>query len=209
MVDEGFVPANKNFEWLCNRASGWQFGEQGILGELYERLKYWITFGQEVGAGNGYELPLMLEPLLGKIPIQAIESSAENCKRLREKFLDWTEESEDNRHTLRIINEHVDRYFVPTGHMLVIDIDSYDWCVFFNGMLQDDMRNIIVACVEHADLCGEQPSNRPTIAQSLSGKQATWQQLALLAESRMTLLGTTRVNAIFVRTDLIGRLRAR
>jgi hypothetical protein len=57
---EGFVPDDERFEWLTKHASGWQFGEQGILLALVDAIN---PNGQciEIGAGDGEGLPLTID----------------------------------------------------------------------------------------------------------------------------------------------------
>jgi hypothetical protein len=193
---EGFVADDPRFAWLGNHASGWQFGEQGILFMLASCIS---PVGQcvEIGAGDGESLPLTIDPFyqdgadcvlfeadpvkLGKLLIKYPRA------RLRGEF-DGTADG-------------ISKYPL----LIVIDIDGYDINAMRECLSQCEPA---VLMVEHFDKAHQRHCDEPddpapwTLGLRLEGGftiQANAATLRLVAKDfGYTRIGTTRVNSIFV-----------
>lgn len=60
---ETFQASDSDFKWLEQCGNGWQFGEQGIIDAIVERLGIRQGTCVEIGAGDGQKLPLTCERL--------------------------------------------------------------------------------------------------------------------------------------------------
>jgi len=201
---EGFVPDDERFAWLSDHASGWQFGEQGILFMLASCIS---PVGQcvEIGAGDGGELPLTIEPFyqdgadcvlfeadpvkLGKLLIKYPRAS------LRGEF----------GGTMDGISKH------PL--LIVIDIDGHDI---------DAMRECLSQCepavlmVEHFDMCHPADCDEAwdlppwTLGLRLENNFTLQANAATLLHAAKnfgyTRIGTTRVNSIFVHDSHLSKV---
>jgi len=201
---EGFVADDKRFEWLSDHASGWQFGEQGILFMLASCIS---PVGQcvEIGAGDGEFLPLTIDPFyqdgadcllfeadpikLGKLLVKYPSAS------FRGKF--------DG--TIDGVAKH--------PMLVVIDIDGCDIDAMRECLSQCDPA---VLMVEHFDSCHpadcDEVADIPSWALGLRLEgnftlQANAETLRLAAKDfGYTRVGTTRVNSIFVHDSQLSKV---
>jgi len=192
---EGFVPDDERFAWLSNHASGWQFGEQGILVALADAID---PAGQcvEIGAGDGEGLPLTIDPFYHRgNECVLFEIDRVSLGKLIVKY------------------PRADHYGEFSGTidgfskkllLVVIDIDGYD----INAM-----RECLTQCqpavlmVEHFDKTHQRHCDEPdepapwTLGLRIEGGftiQANAATLLRVAKNfGYTRIGTTRVNSIF------------
>lgn len=187
------------FEWLKTRAEGWQFGEQGILMAIAEKV---VTSGNEwcveVGAGDGVTLPLTSARLICmlKMPAILVDSDPKNCASLR-KYAPARCRVIENRAEAWNIGEMIgDRDTSKSIALLVLDIDGYE----FDMLCAIECFPKII-CVEHRDPVSH--------VDGVTENQATAAQYAEWAEDNdYTVVATTRVNTIMVRNDLIDKIKA-
>jgi hypothetical protein len=201
---EGFVPDDERFAWLSNHASGWQFGEQGILFMLASCIS---PVGQcvEIGAGDGEELPLTIDPFyqdgadcvlfeadpvkLGKLLMKYPRA----C--LRGEF-DWKMDGVGEEPLL-----------------VVIDIDGYDIEVMGECLTQCSPA---ILMVEHFDKSHPADCDEVEIMPSwvlglrLEGGftlQANAATLRHAARNKGYIrIGTTRVNSVFVHNSHLTKV---
>ena len=193
-MKDTFVAQSRDFDWLEAEQSGWQFGEQGVLLAIYQRLAGEIGSAAEIGAGDGESLPVTLTPFAGRIGLDLYEKDAISRVKLASSFAtvygEW-----------RKIN-------VVRGYdLVVIDVDSFDWFIFADFVGYGVKCPAVIMC-EHRDIRRDDPPGcLPSLQKCLSGEQATMDQLRQLATGKMTLIGTTRCNSVFVRDDLLERVK--
>lgn len=180
------------FDWLKIKADGWQYGEQGMLHALGERVAKNGDRCVEVGAGDAVTLPLTSARLIAlNLPAILIEHDAEKCKSLR-KFAPARCRVIENKAEPWNIAELVGRGDIA---LLVLDTDGGEM----------DLLNAIEAtpkiiCVEHRDISGDPDSSVRT--QATLGEYAQWAE-----NNDYTVAVTTRVNTIMVRNDLVSLVR--
>lgn len=176
---------------LRKYSKGWQFGEQGILVELANRLPL-RKVCVEVGAGDGEGLPVTVEPLYDAGWQTSLwEADANKRLKLQEKFKRATIQG-------KCLTLDMATY---RDALVIIDVDGVDWWLFASLLNAYQKPGVIM--VEHADLNGMQPAEIPGLAVADGSRQATYRQLQSIAEGLYTLIGYTRVNSIFVRDDLL------
>jgi hypothetical protein len=207
-MTEGFVADRPEFEWLTEKAGGWQFGEQGILVALANAIN---KPGQcvEIGAGNGESLPLTIDPFYQYgLPCVLFEADEESLSMLKQRYP---------------LAENLGMFlgFGMNGHaienvllVVVIDVDGNDSFIM-NEVLSDRAPHILM--VEHFDKM--HPNHTPIIDEpvpswllgerlidgfSIQDNAETLRQMAL--KSNYTRLGTTRVNSIFVHDSLVEKV---
>jgi hypothetical protein len=204
-MTEGFVADRPEFEWLTEKAGGWQFGEQGILVALANVIN---QPGQcvEIGAGDGESLPLTIDPFYNYgLDCVLYEMEAESLEKLQAKYPKATHNGEfkwGEQHALQ-----------AEPLVAVIDVDGWDSLL---------MQDVLQACtplmlmVEHFDKF--HPSNCDQVegvpdwllGQKIDGGfsiQDNAATLNALAEQyNYTRLGTTRVNSIFVHDSLVEKV---
>jgi hypothetical protein len=201
---EGFAPDDERFAWLSDHASGWQFGEQGILFMLASCIS---PVGQcvEIGAGDGEELPLTIEPFYQDgADCVLFEADPVKLGKLLIKY---------PRACLRGEFDGAMSGVSKQPLLIVIDIDGYDI---------DAMRECLTQCepsvlmVEHFDKfhpanC-EEAADIPSWALGLRLEnsftlQANAAALRLTAKDfGYTRIGTTRVNSIFVHDSHLSKV---
>lgn len=194
---ESFLAADNRFRWLESRQSGWQFGEQGVLLALYERLSNEIKLAAEIGAGDGESLPVTLEPLYHKLQSLMLYEKDPISRAKLARF--------DGPQGGRVQGEWDKHACQRRFGMVVIDVDSFDWMIFADFVGYGVRWPAVIMC-EHRDFHKQNPGPLPSYKQCLAGEQATSQQLQQIAAGVMTLVGTTRCNSVFVRDDLLERV---
>jgi len=204
-VFEGFEPEDDRFAWLIDHASGWQFGEQGILVALADKID---PNGQciEIGAGDGNLLPLTIEPfyergnecvLFEADPVSLGSLVLKYPKAIhRGRFAEGFEK---------------DTHQCPA--VCVIDVDGIDsqimWTVL--GKCKPD-----VLMVEHFDKCHpadcDMESSIPAwlLGESLPGAFTVQDNAATInsiaRDNDYLRIGTTRVNSVFIHKCHINRV---
>jgi hypothetical protein len=207
-MTEGFVADRPEFEWLTEKAGGWQFGEQGILVALANVIN---KPGQcvEIGAGNGETLPLTIDPFYQYgLPCVLFEADEASLSMLRQRY----PLAENRGMFLGFgMNGHAIQNF-PL--VVVIDVDGDD-SVIMDEVLSDRTPYILI--VEHFDkmhandtaisdepvpswLRGEKLMDGFTIQDN----SETLRRMA--SKCNYTRLGTTRVNSIFVHDSLVEKV---
>ena len=143
------------YEWIAEFADGWQFGEQGCIAEIVRRLGD-CRVAVEVGGGDGEELPLTLEPLLGKLTVIAYEMDSESRAKLSNHY------GKDL---------HVRGMFTggeclanTQPDVLLIDVDGID-ALYMDSALYHVHPQIVV--VEHYDKCGPVINDMPGAADAV------------------------------------------
>ena len=203
---EGFVADRAEFKWLMKHASGWQFGEQGILVAIAEAIG--VTEGQcvEIGAGDGETLPLTIDPFYQRgNPCVLYERDPESLGRLMIKYPAAKIRGEFPLLPAIGINEQ------PL--VVVIDVDGIDSMVMKQVL---DQITPLVLMVEHFDTChpantcreqripdwllGEKLENNFTVQDNAETLKA------IARDFCYTRLGTTRVNSIFVHDSLVEKV---
>jgi hypothetical protein len=197
------------FAWLDDHADGWQFGETGFLKAICERIG--VDQAVEIGAGDGTdELPLTLGFLYDRgVPTVLFEKDEASRDKLKERYPladvrgEW---SLDSPQTGLIFG----------GACVVIDVDSVDYQIadqVSTGLLGGLPATI---CVEHYDRCGPRANCTGLPPAWLMGMQlaeggfviqATYGDIEdMMRDRTFILVGYSRVNSVYVRSDLIGAL---
>jgi len=205
-MNEGFIADRAEFDWLTEHASGWQFGEQGILAAIAVKLQ---AEGQcvEIGAGDGEGLPLTIEPWYRR------------CCRclLYEKNDESRAKLADNFPSATIRGEFGESWIGDAGDEIavcVIDVDGIDSTIMIDVLAR---RRPTVLMVEHFDQFHENNcESAAAVPRWLMGLQldrgftiqdnaATIKRYA--SRYQYVRVGRTRVNSIFVQLSDIDRLK--
>jgi hypothetical protein len=206
-MNEGFIADRAEFEWLTKHASGWQFGEQGILAAISEAIG--VTDGQcvEIGAGDGESLPLTIDPFYQRgNPCVLFERDAESLGRLMIAYPKATHCGEFSPDRTSLIQN------MPL--VVSIDVDGID------STIMDDVlesRTPFILMVEHFDKCHHVNTTQiQRVPEWLLGLaidggftiQDNAATLNVIAERHnYTRIGTTRVNSIFVHDSLVEKVK--
>ena len=215
-MTEGFVADRPEFEWLTEKAGGWQFGDQGILVALANTIN---QPGQcvEIGAGDGEGLPLTIEPFYEYgLPCVLFEADLESLRKLMVKYPKATHRGQftvferaypDQNPLVGVMDVH------KQPLVCVIDVDSVD-SIIMELVLSHVTPKILM--VEHFDQCHERNTDiNQRIPEWLLGVefdggftvQDNAETLKVIARSyNYTRLGTTRVNSIFVHDSLVEKV---
>lgn len=137
-----FTPQCHHLRWLEEHLDGWQFGEQGLIAELFVALQLGMgKFFIEYGAGDGDSLPLTIENVYKAIPDSCVlvEICPERRKQLEKRYshatvlktLDWNSK------------------YIDHVSCVVIDIDGSD-SVVMREMFEAGVRPTLLV-VEHMD----------------------------------------------------------
>jgi hypothetical protein len=197
------------FAWLDDHADGWQFGETGFLRAICERIG--VDQAVEIGAGDGTDaLPLTLGFLCETgLPSLLFEKDEASRVRLKERY-----PLADVRGEWSLRKPPTDSIFGRA--CVVIDVDSVDYQIAdaVSTRLRGGLPAVI--CVEHYDLCapGAKCSGLPPawlMGMQLSEGgfiiQATQGDIEnMLIERGFVMVGYSRVNSVYVRSDLVGAL---
>jgi len=208
--------AKATFSWLIHHCTGWQFGEQGVIRALVNELgdaipaeHRWFV---EFGAGDGAELPMVCEPFLYKEGWKALLIEGDRRKfdvlKLRvpppsKAVLGWVKLESPGT-----IDDFMDEHDCPpTPGVMVIDVNSIDYYI----AAQMKARPYIL-CIEHMDSACPLNSDTPFVPRvEDAGKrvgigfelQANAAALdATIPQAGYVLAYRTRVNSIYVRTDV-------
>lgn len=137
------------FEWIAKFAEGWQWGEQGILAELVRRIGG-VNCAVEIGAGDGEELPLTLERLVGKYPVMCYEQDDEARDKLKAKF-------GDDVACLPAFQDG-ENLKLTQPELVLIDVDGID-VLFMQIVLASCKPRLLM--VEHYDKAGPYVNDMP------------------------------------------------
>jgi hypothetical protein len=199
------VADRPEFEWLTEKSGGWQFGEQGLLVALANRIN---QPGQcvEIGAGDGEGLPLTIEPFYNYgLDCVLYEKDSESLKKLHDKFPKANLRAAFALNTSCHLSENV--------MLCVIDVDSID-SVIMEQVLKHHQPQILM--VEHFDQChtGNTAEVR-RVPEWLLGREIdggfTIQDNAATVNAIASAycylrIGTTRVNSVFIHRELIEKV---
>jgi hypothetical protein len=197
------------FAWLDDHADGWQFGETGFLKAICDRIG--VDQAVEIGAGDGTDaLPLTLGFLYERgVPTVLFEKDEASRDKLKERYP-----------TAMVLGEWCvhspQRGMIWKNACVVIDVDSVDYEIAeslsfnFMGSLP------AVICVEHYDRCapGAMCTGVPPgwllgmqLAEGGFIIQATQGDIENMMRHRgFTFVGYSRVNSVYVRSDLVDAL---
>jgi hypothetical protein len=203
---EGFVADDPRFAWLSDHASGWQFGEQGILVALADAID---PTGQcvEIGAGDGEGLPLTIDPFYNRgNDCVLFEADAVSLGSLLVKY-----PAANHRGTFsRGETVHMD----AEPLLVVIDVDGIDSIIMLDVLSRQIRPTLLM--VEHFDKChfancdSVEPIPDWLLGVELSGEFKIQDNAATIYKSASpygyTRVGTTRVNSIFVHENHLSKV---
>jgi predicted SAM-dependent methyltransferase len=217
---ESFMASQREIDpryaWLSRRANGWQFGEQGVIDAITERLFDKPGVCVEFGIGDTASSALMVSRLVkrGWKPV-FIESDERLAQETVNAF-------GDSAVVLKAAVGHTEKdnldVILEAGAVsdigvLVIDVDSIDWHIW-NAC---EKTRPAVVCIEHhdlGDLCRvrdipDVPS--PEVAGFLQpngiNRQANWEAVHDLGLKKGYVpMWRGRINTVFVRGDLAEKL---
>lgn len=196
------MAADQRWQWLERHASGWQFGEQGIIDAVLIKIGDGESKFAEIGAGDGTEkLPLTCQRLLDRGWSAVLyEKCEQNRSALKKRHSPWV-----------VRGEWVPlQGFTVSAWVVVIDVDSVDWLILVEVA---KYKPGLIIC-EHADKANENCRDIYIPSSALAGTrhpirgvlQATEGALEQLVAGSYTRIGSTRCNSIFVRDDLVDLL---
>lgn len=212
--------------WVSQHASGWQEGEQGVIGAIFDRIERHIPsenlWAVEFGAGDNTTLPLTLAPFTKRPEWKAllIEPNTGLFKRLRRDFKDNQAVVIENRSVEMSGDNTIDaimaRAGIPRPAVMVVDIDSIDYYIV------QGMESLpLVLCVEVFDRQSPKHADTPYVpAPEVCGtwidddfgntEQANGAAFdELLGPRGYSLVYRTRFNNIYVHADILPHLRKR
>ena len=198
------------FAWLEGHLAGWQFGEQGMLVALADGLEGTCM---EIGAGDGTELPLTLEPFIAAgWKLDVYEADEQKREKLADYLLQY-----------RSFGMHgkFDKYSAANmsknPQVVVIDVDSCD------GYIMDELLAHArpgVLMVEHYDLAGPYVTGEDDFAKpiprwlcgmpTVNSFRIQFRNEALdviAAENGYVPVARTRVNSIYLKSDLYRKAK--
>ena len=197
------------FAWLDDHADGWQFGETGFLKAICDRIG--VDQAVEIGAGDGTDkLPLTLGFLYEQgVPTLLFEKDEASRAALKQRY-----PLADVRGEWSLNNTPAGD--IRAGACVVIDVDSVDYLIAESLVWQRYPQAASVICVEHYDKCGPGSGGCGVPPNWLLGKQLAEggfiiqagaediEELMIAAEFK--LVGCSRVNSVYVRSDLVDAL---
>lgn len=225
-------PYDDECRWVAEHKAGWQEGEQGVILAIVRHLQNDIPEDSrwcvEFGAGDASDtLPLTCAPVMGIPEYRAmlIEPNTALLRRLvnrvnpeRATVIEATVAA-DPESTNRIDHLMKEWGAPPNPAVMVVDVDSIDYHIV-EGM---ESRPVVL-CVEHLDADSPQHKQRgdvphvPTQAEcgtlfdDLFGAQEQANAAAfdaMLGGRGYALVFRTRFNSVYVRGDMVPRLRKR
>lgn len=192
---------SEHLDWLGDHCGGWQFGEQGLLAAISNIING-VGRAVEIGAGDGDELPLTIEPFCASgVPCVLYEADQQRRIQLRHRY---------PYATIRGEYKPSEKDGLVKNELVIIDIDGTD----SHAMEAELTRNpgIAILMVEHFDLCSDlRPQSSERVPHWLLGQrmeggfaiQDTANCLLTIARHYgFKRVGVSRVNSIFVRSDL-------
>jgi len=140
ITNDYFIACDPAFAWLESKRDGWQFGEQGLIDAITKVILPALKVAVEIGAGDGVELPLTCQRLVGRgWKVIAYEEDEEKRSKLASLF---SEIDVCGAYTFSRI---------PDCSVLVIDIDGAD-CIAMATALESCVPNLLI--VENYDVAG-------------------------------------------------------
>lgn len=198
------------FAWLDDHANGWQFGETGFLKAICDRIG--VDQAVEIGAGDGTDaLPLTLGFLYDRgVRTLLFEKDVKRQWAVRQKYASAVVLGEWS-----LLSPQVE--MISPMACVVVDVDSFDYHIAASLVNDRFPNGPAVICVEHYDRCGPGADDLQGIpphwllGQQLSEGgfiiQAGWEDIEeFMNQFEYWLVGISRVNSIYVRSDLIGAL---
>lgn len=225
IADTTPAPAEPTCDWLSQHRWGWQFGEQGLLGAIIGEIEAdlpdehrWVV---EFGAGDGLETPITCDQIIRKPGWHGllIEGSVQNHARLL-RTAPRSATVEGGLVTVMpgtTVDDYMERAGCPsTPALMIVDIDGADYY-----LVEAMKARPYVLCVETLDLYCPLYNDAPFVpTKEDAGKLFTAPPMTgafhLGANTRAfdlmvpplgyTLAARTRVNSIYVRNDVIGKV---
>jgi hypothetical protein len=195
--------------WLTDHADGWQFGETGFLKAICDRIG--VDQAVEIGAGDGTDaLPLTLGFLYERgVPTVLFEKDEASRGKLKERY-----PLADVQGEWSFYNKN--SAFISAGSCVVVDVDSFDYLIAESLVMFRYPIGPAVVCVEHYDLCAPDADGAGLPPRWLIGKQlaeggfiiqAKKDDIAgMMSEHSYEMVGYSRVNSVYVRSDLVDAL---
>lgn len=201
---------DQQFRWLAEYRDGYQFGEQGMLIEIFRRMGKPNWRCVEIGAGTGVPpLNLTLAPFVKHgLTVDAYEVDDSARATLEETYKDA---KNLKPHGTKVTPENVDLVVPDETGLVVLDVDGAEFYI-----LQAMGARPAVLVVEHEarsepgepglvpplELCGYR-----TISGTKVCLQADEHAIRTLAESMgYTMVARTKCNGIYVRADVANLL---
>lgn len=192
---------SEHLDWLENHCGGWQFGEQRLLAAISQLIDG-VGRAVEIGAGDGHELPLTVEPFYASgVPCVLYEADQQRRLKLCHRYPNAT---------IRGEYKPSDKDELVKNELVIIDIDGIDSHAMEEELTRNP--NIAILMVEHFDLCCDlRPQSSERVPYWLLGQkikggfaiQDTANALLHIAKRfDFQRVGVSRVNSIFVRSDL-------
>jgi SAM-dependent methyltransferase len=209
------------FDWLHAAAyhGGWQYGEQGVLDEIFHTIGTTNSYCVEFGAGDGGHLPVTVGRLIDNgWDALLIDSNAQNCEYLTTRY----------GNSVKVLNQMVgvegadrldailDKSGSPASpDLVVIDVDSVDYYIW-RSFTEHRPR---VVMIEHNDLewtgpeadAAEPPPSDKCGSPLQEGTgfvlQASARAVRALGESKgYVAVFASRINTIFVLSEEAEKL---
>jgi hypothetical protein len=198
------------FAWLNDHADCWQFGETGFLKAICDRIG--VDQAVEIGAGDGTDaLPLTLGFLYDRgVKTLLFEKDTQRQWAVRQKYPSAVVLGEWS------LKEPQVEMISPTA-CVVVDVDSVDFHIAASLVNDRFPKGPSVICVEHYDRCAPDAQQVQGIPPHwLLGKQlaeggfiiqAGWEDIEeFMNHFEYRLIGISRVNSVYVRSDLVDAL---
>ena len=198
------------FAWLDDHADGWQFGETGFLKAICDRIG--VDQAVEIGAGDGTDaLPLTLGFLYERgVPTVLFEKDEASRAALEQRY-----PLADVRGEWSLDKPQCGLIFGRA--CVVVDVDSVDFHIAASLVCDRFPKGPAILCVEHYDRCAPGADDVQGIPPHwLLGKQlaeggfiiqAGWEDMEeYLNAFEYWLVGISRVNSVYVRSDLVDAL---
>lgn len=220
MIDAEMQEEKLSCEWLAHHKTGWQFGEQGVLEAIIDRIEPDIPqehrWAIEFGAGDGATLPLTIEGVIRREGWKSLLIEADETKhdvlRLRVPPSATLVCAYADTNPGTTIDDHMQRAGCPeTPALMVIDVDGIDYYIAATMKARP-----YVLCVEHLDTEGPFRPTKPFVPRMEDagspvgvgfGLQANYLALdATLIPSGYTAVFRTRVNSVYVRNDMVMKV---
>lgn len=210
MSVQTFIADGPDYRWLESRGNGWQFGEQGLIDAILERIGDGSKRCMEIGAGDGHSLPVTVSRLIDRgWACRLFEIAEWRQEQLRKLYGDRAEVfgAWDKPGACWI-----------TDGVVIIDVDGKDAVIM--GELLTDAKPALVICEHYDKQAPTHPGDgyaKPTyppdwlLGKIIDGGFAIQAPMECLQNVAGWLgydrIGTTRVNSFFVRRDLVERLK--